>query len=385
MSCSRCTETANHKCKYCGAFFCGRPCYTEDGSNHGLQVCGKPDPPSVVGPDFWAHLCEKKNRYQTFNRTAFDKLFKWDVKLGKGGFGIVYKVQEKKTSKFYALKLLYNPDQDFDKELDVHCEISKYNPNILQYYGAFKIEYEGKLLQALLMEYIDGIALESILENPKELAFWNVLKAKPTDVRVKVTLTVMNGLLNDLVPLHRHKIAHRDIKAGNIIVTFVAGKPQTYSFMSGAVLIDYGMACKMTGDSKTDGEGCDRWGGTLLLTPPEILTLHTQGWSAPPPGLDFCAADIWASGMILWELLIGENPLEKALTAAKKRHTLAELNLIIPIAVKALQEDKEFLSNRGQLRDILLSMLQINPERRITAAELHKAYPDLLVLTLEAK
>ena len=339
----------------------------------------------MVGPDFWAHLYEKKNRYQTFSRTAFDKLFTWDVKLGRGAFGIVYKVQEKKTGKSYALKLLYNPDQDFDKELDVHCEISKYNPNILQYYGAFKIEYEGNLLQALLMEYIPGLPLSDLLENPRELVFWNVLKAKPTDVRVKVALTVMNGLLNDLVPLHRHKVAHRDVKPGNIIVTFVTGKPQTYNFMSGAVLIDYGLACKMTGGSDTGDASCSSFGGTLLLTPPEILALHLKGESHPPPGFDFCAGDIWAAGMILWELLIGENPLEKALTAKKKRHTLAELNLIIPSALQELKDDKEFLGNRGQLRDVLISMLQVNPARRITAAELHQAYPDLLVLTLEVK
>lgn len=386
MSCSRCTWQAHTKCKDCGTLYCGQVCFYKDWGNHGPTVCGKSDPPSAVGPEFWNHLCEKKNRYETFKREAFDKIFTWETKLGSGNFGIVYKIQEKKSGKFYALKLLYNPDQDFDKEIDVHCAISKYNPNILQYYGAFKIVYEEKLMQALLMEYIDGLALESLLENPRELVFWNVLKTKPSEIRVKVALTVLKGVLNDLTPLHKHKVAHRDVKSANIIVTFVAGKPQTYTFMTGAVLIDYGFACRLTSvPGSDDGVSCSTWGGTLLVTPPEILAFRLKGLQHPPVALDFCAADIWAVGTILWELLIGENPFEKALTGKGRKHTLLELKRIIPEAIQSLQEDIDFLSNHGHLREILLSMLQIEPAKRITAAELHQAYPDLLVLTLESK
>jgi serine/threonine protein kinase len=381
MSCIRCARKALKRCKDCDTLYCDAFCFKQDLAKHGPLVCGKADPPWVVGPNFWNELCEKKNRYQIFDRKSFDRVFTWISSLGSGKFGVVKKIQEKKSGKYFALKLLTNMDQDFERELDVHCKISGYNPNALQYYGAFKIMYGNKLMQALLMEYIDGIELEGILRHPNS-PFWDSLSEKTVAIRVHIALTVLNGLLNDLVPLHRHRIAHRDIKPGNVLVTFASDKPKIYATLQDAVLIDYGFACRVGPVPEDDGLSCNYWGGSLLFAAPEILDLRVAAVDVPPPDLDFCAADIWAVGSTVWEILIGESPFTKRMKILGRPQTLYGLVQTVSEVIDSLRADKTFLPGYRRLREILIAMMQIDPRKRITAAELHAAYPDLRALPL---
>jgi len=147
--------------------------------------------------------------------------------LGKGGFGIVYKVRRVSDFKILAVKELLissnaicfrkydskistkNPKifnafkEKVKKEVEFFSKIENKNPNIINVYGFF----EDNNTVYTVMEYINGCDLEELVLN-KEFYF--------TEHDI---LDLLQQLSNGFEKIHKKNIIHRDIKPNNIIRT----------------------------------------------------------------------------------------------------------------------------------------------------------------------
>jgi len=248
--------------------------------------------------------------------------FKLLDKLGEGSYGSVYKAVAKDANIVLAIKMiLIGKDQEsMKKEIEI---LKKCNhENIVRYYGsATKENYLW-----IMMDFCGAGAVLDLMR------------------KAKITLTekeigyILHTSLRGLAYLHKTGIIHRDIKAGNILLTEQAD----------VKLADFGVSSQLNEKltrSKT-------FVGTALWMSPEVLNQEPY---------DF-RADIWALGITAIEMADGHPPhYEKNLMRAM---------VSIPMAPPPKVKQPENFSS-GFI-DVLSKMLTKDPTQRPDANELIK-------------
>ena len=132
-----------------------------------------------------------------------------EKQLGKGTYGVVYKVKKKEDNKIYVLKQIsligLTQEQKADVKLEAQVLSKIKSKYVVQYYDSF--EEDGKL--NIIMEYCDSGDLNDFLEKHKqtkhllsENLVWKIF--------IKITL--------GLADIHKLKILHRDLKSLNIFL-----------------------------------------------------------------------------------------------------------------------------------------------------------------------
>lgn len=102
--------------------------------------------------------------------------------------------------------------------------------------------------------------------------------------------TLFAGICEALTALHEERIVHRDLKPSNVLLR-PDGRP---------VLLDFNLA----EDAK---QGDSHFGGTYQYMAPEQLEYMRAGFGQPLPEIDY-RADLFALGVMLWQVLTGEHP-----------------------------------------------------------------------------
>uniref|UniRef100_A0A182JPX8 Protein kinase domain-containing protein n=1 Tax=Anopheles christyi TaxID=43041 RepID=A0A182JPX8_9DIPT len=219
----------------------------------------------------------KKKRIFNNIRMDTDPADFWDMigELGDGAFGKVYKAQNRDTKQLAAAKMCTLEDEenlsDHMVEIDILSEIK--HSNIVGLYEAFSID--DKLW--MLIEYCDGGALDSIMVE---------LEKPLTEAQIAYVCKHMCAGLNHL---HKNKVIHRDLKAGNVLLT-----------MDGGVkLADFGVSAK----NKHTMQKHDTFIGTPYWMAPELVLCET--FRDNP--YDF-KVDIWSLGITLIEFAQMEPP-----------------------------------------------------------------------------
>ncbi|XP_037952505.1 serine/threonine-protein kinase 10 isoform X2 [Teleopsis dalmanni] len=219
----------------------------------------------------------KKKRLYNNIKMDTDPTEFWEMvgELGDGAFGKVYKAQHKDHKRFAAAKMCTLEDEenlsDHMVEIDILSEIK--HPNIVELYEAFSID--DKLW--MLIEYCDGGALDSIMVE---------LEKPLTETQISYVCKYMTLGLNFL---HKNKVIHRDLKAGNVLLT-----------MDGGVkLADFGVSAK----NKHTLQKHDTFIGTPYWMAPELVLCET--FRDNPYDLK---VDIWSLGITLIELAQMEPP-----------------------------------------------------------------------------
>ncbi|XP_024085041.1 serine/threonine-protein kinase 10 isoform X2 [Cimex lectularius] len=201
----------------------------------------------------------------------------WNIigELGDGAFGKVYKAQSKSTNALAAAKmcLLEGEDDlsDFMIEIDILSECK--HENIVQLYEAFFTN--SKLW--MLIEYCDGGALDSIMVE---------LEKPLTEPQIAY---VCQQMCQGLSFLHHNKVIHRDLKAGNVLLTMAGG----------VKLADFGVSAK----NKSTLQKHDTFIGTPYWMAPEVVLCET--FRDNP--YDF-KVDVWSLGITLIEFAQMEPP-----------------------------------------------------------------------------
>ena len=129
--------------------------------------------------------------------------------LGKGTYGIVYKVQKKDTNDIYVIKQislhgLTNKEKDeVNQEADILSKID--SDFVVKYYASFKEKDNINIV----MEYCDGGDLNDFINEKKQIG-----KFLEEDLIWQIFIKITIGLSD----IHKMKILHRDLKTLNIFL-----------------------------------------------------------------------------------------------------------------------------------------------------------------------
>ncbi|XP_038593882.1 STE20-like serine/threonine-protein kinase isoform X3 [Micropterus salmoides] len=222
------------------------------------------------GPD------KKKKQYEHVHRDVNPEEF-WEIigELGDGAFGKVFKAQNKQNGTLAAAKVIDTKTEDELEDYMVEIDIlaSCNHHHIVKLLDAFY--FEGKLW--ILIEFCAGGAVDAIMLE---------LERPLTEPQIRV---VCKQTLEALSYLHENKVIHRDLKAGNILLS-----------LDGDVkLADFGVSAKNTKTLQRR----DSFIGTPYWMAPEVVMCET---SKDRP-YDY-KADIWSLGVTLIELAQIEPP-----------------------------------------------------------------------------
>ena len=212
-----------------------------------------------------------------------DKLLQYHLvrKLGEGGMGVVFEAQDIRLERTVAIKVL-QPSISEDVEMrerflrEARAASAIDHPNLCTIYTV-ETAPNGSLL--LVMAYYRGQTLaELILDGPIDGA------------RIR---DIGRQTASGLHAAHMSGIVHRDIKPGNIFL-----------LNSGAVkILDFGLSRFVHQQHFTAPH---KIMGTLSYMPPEQLAGESVDYRA----------DIWALGVVLYEMAVGHSPFKQATQSA---------------------------------------------------------------------
>lgn len=268
-------------------------------------------------------ILEKKTESAWDIGQVLEGIYRLDAVLGEGGMGKVYRVRHMNWDIDLALKTIridkmsQNMLNLFLQEAEVWIELAKH-PHIAT---AFYVRYvEG--IPCIFVEYVEGGTLESKLSN---LNYQSMLK---------IAIQLAEGMSY----AHSKSLIHRDIKPGNILLSF-----------DGTVKItDFGLAKKVA------GEGIE--GLSVAGTPPYM---PPEQWSIGEK-IDE-RSDIYAFGVLLYELFCHRRPF--IMEADDPRPIAVAYQLMhlndIPREPRDLNPDLPDILNQ-----IILQCLRKKPEER---------------------
>ncbi|NIP22257.1 MAG: protein kinase [Phycisphaerae bacterium] len=256
-------------------------------------------------------------------------------KLGSGGMGDVYKAEDTKLQRTVALKFLpleltrdEESQQRFVQEARAASALD--HPNIGTIHEIDEVDGQS----FIAMAYYEGQTLKHKIEQGP----------LPIDEAIAIAIEIAQGLAK----AHSKDIVHRDIKPANVLLT-----------EEGQVkIIDFGLA-KLMGSTILTKTGMTM--GTVAYMSPE----QTQGTKVDH------RTDIWALGVILYEMLTGEHPFKGEYEQAvmysiihEDPEFITKLRSDIPMAMEKIVE-KALAKNpdeRFQTMDDMLTELGIVSE-----------------------
>lgn len=209
----------------------------------------------------------------------FTDLFDYRTSIGAGGFGFVVAALDKHTGEEVALKLLFKDDSSqkvidlFKKEAELLESFD--HPNVVK----FKFLKNFSNYLCLGMELCVGGNLTEWVKHKRSVN--NLSIEEYEEEWSKIIKNVLLGLqyIHDT-----YEIIHRDIKPGNILFLHK-------NDISSLKIWDFGLATKV-GSGLFD-QNYEKV-GTIMYQAPEQM-IDTSYYSKP--------IDIWAAGMIMYELL----------------------------------------------------------------------------------
>jgi non-specific serine/threonine protein kinase/serine/threonine-protein kinase len=253
--------------------------------------------------------------------------------IGQGGMGVVYEAEQDQPRRTVALKIIKpgmaTPEllRRFEQESQALGRLQ--HPGIAQIYEAGTVDTGFGPQPYFAMEFIRGQA-------PREYA-----EAKHLTTRQR--LEIMVKICDAVHHAHQRGLIHRDLKPGNILVDDT-GQPK---------ILDFGVARVTDSDTRsTQQTDIGQLIGTLAYMSPEQAL-------ADPMDID-TRSDVYALGVILYELLTGRLPY----TISKKLHETI-------LAIR--EEDPAKLSSvnrtyRGDIETIVGKALEKDRTRRYASA-----------------
>ena len=198
--------------------------------------------------------------------------------VARGGMGVVYEVDDVKLDRRVAIKCA---QAGFKMRLppEVRNGRSISHPNVCRIFEMHTASTPHGEVDFITMEFLDGETLSERLRS-----------GRLPDAEAR---EIARQLCAGLAEAHRNQIIHGDLKSGNVILTKTAGGAMR------AVITDFGLARGLEA-SLRNAQSAET-GGTPAYMAPEL-------WRGEKASI---ASDIYAFGVILFELVSGKNPHPK--------------------------------------------------------------------------
>jgi len=207
-------------------------------------------------------------------------------KIGEGGMGVVYEAWDERLGRAVAIKTIRATEESEQARKQLWREARSLarvsHPHVCQLFDAG--EDGGTLF--LVLELLEGQSLAGRLASGP--------------LPVSEAAQIARQILQALAALHGMQIVHRDLKPSNVFLT-----------LHGVKLLDFGLARLAGAAPPSDAEGA--WtaatitaAGRFAGTPPYMAPEQVGGQGAGP------AADIFAAGCILYEMLAGRRAFDGA-------------------------------------------------------------------------
>jgi serine/threonine protein kinase len=237
--------------------------------------------------------------------------------IGQGGMGAVYRARQKQLNRLVALKILPPGIGDdpafaerFTREAQALAQLN--HPGIVTLY-----EFgQASGLFYFLMEFVDGVNLRQLLRTGR--------------VSAREALAIVPQICDALQFAHDQGLVHRDIKPENILLD-----------RRGRVKVaDFGLA-KLVGTGSEPTPGVEAADGSAALTESGKI-VGTPNYMAPeqvkhPADVDH-RADIYALGVVFYQMLTGELPDKKFEPPSRKVQIDVRLDEVV---LRALEKDPE--------------------------------------------
>lgn len=201
-----------------------------------------------------------------------DGRYRVRARIARGGMATVYVATDLRLERRIALKVMHGHLSDdsvfqsrFIQEARAAARLA--DPHVV---NVFDQGQDGELAY-LVMEYLPGITLRELMREQRRLT-------------IPQTITIMDAILAGLAAAHKAGIVHRDVKPENVLLA-----------EDGRIKIgDFGLARATTANTATGQQLL----GTIAYLAPELVTRGTAD----------ARSDIYALGIMLYEMLVGEQP-----------------------------------------------------------------------------
>ena len=239
--------------------------------------------------------------------------------------GVVFKAHDKKLDRDVAIKLL-PPTGTSDAELKARFILEAKTASAIEHPNIgtiYEIDETGDGELFIVMAFLEGETLRNVLGRG----------SLTSELACDYALQIAHGMAK----AHAKNIIHRDLKPANIIVT-------TDDIVK---IIDFGLA-KLVGGLQLTNAGSTV--GTLGYMAPEQL----RGGEVGP------SCDIWALGVILYEMLAGAPPFRGEFEAA----LVYSIGNEEPTPIETYRDDLP-----AHVKDLVAALLQKDPAKRPTSMD----------------
>jgi serine/threonine-protein kinase len=238
-------------------------------------------------------------------------------RLGQGGMGVVYEAVNTRTGRHVAVKLLhawFSRDRETAArfQLEARSATRIAHPNIVEVLDLGQNPSDGALY--MVQELLSGETLRQRISTRGSLS-------------VAEAVALLTPIMEALAAAHEAGVVHRDVKPENIILASDRDGGEVPK------LIDFGIS-KSTSDDIVAWLQTGRAMGTPAYMSPEQLKAADEVDGR---------ADIWAVGVVLFELLTGERPFAAATNAeltvqilSAEARSLAQRLEVLPAGIAAV-------------------------------------------------
>lgn len=264
--------------------------------------------------------------------------------IGHGGMGNVYLAKDTQLLRYVAIKAI-RPEhlnkedvlKRIDRECKMHAAIGSH-PHIVSLFD--RIDKSGNIF--LIMEYVEGETLADLIKSTR---------TNTINFSTEFTIPIIVQALSALEAIHDQGVIHRDIKPANIIVGGLdKGMPN-------AKIMDFGIAKDLEEDETLTKLTMLNSGGpgTPAYMAPERIDAETFGQIVP-------ATDLYAIGIILFELYQKQTPFHGTITEIFSGHLAKQPNITNSPAIPPV------------IKNILTRALQKCPEKRFQTSQEFASY-----------